>query len=71
MAWIFGALGKMEIDHLADHSIHRYIEGILKEIKKEDQRLSEGKGPVLPEDVAYPDKNRPHSANENLSSAVS
>lgn len=36
------ALKRWKIDHFSDHSIHRYIEAILKAVADEDQRLQTG-----------------------------
>lgn len=35
-------LGKWKIDHFSDHSIHRYIESILKAVQDEDERVESG-----------------------------
>ncbi|TWT94495.1 lipase family protein [Stieleria varia] len=53
----FRGLRKWKIDHFADHSIHRYIEGILKAVRDEDDAIARGLSPKPPEAYAKVTRN--------------
>ena len=48
----FRGLRRWKIDHFADHSIHRYIEGLLKAVRDEDDAIGRGLTPKGAEDYA-------------------
>ena len=61
----FRGLRRGRIDHFTDHSIHQYINAIVKECEEEDKAIAEGKPPESAEAFAANKPKRPKmKANE-------